>query len=829
MIHQDATSLNARNRSGIAERVRDFLSRRGWFVAFTTFLLAMIWVAALPVDSGAQAVTATAIVVVMFALRELKVQGVARKAFLFLGAFISVRYLVWRTLNTIDPHDPVSLAGSVMLYLAELYGILVYLLGIFVNIRPLKREPAPLPDDPALYPSVDVFVPTYNESEDIIETTLMAAIQIDYPREKLRVHLCDDGGTDQKCNDKNPEKAAEARERRAHLQGLCERLGVQYWTRAKNEHAKAGNLNSTFHQTSGDLILILDTDHVPATDILTATVGWFIADPKMFLIQTPHFFINSDPIEKNLDTFHQMPSENEMFYSVIQQGLDFWNSAFFCGSAAVLKRSCLAEVGGIAGETITEDAETALSLHARGYRSAYIRRPLIAGLAPETMGGFTVQRIRWAQGMAQIFLLKNPLFIKGLSLWQRLCYFNSCFFWFFGYARLAFVVAPWLFLFFGLQIYRANLTEFLVFGVPHVVVSLVVSDFLFGRVRWLLVSEVYELVQCVYTFPALVKVFMKPRAPAFNVTPKGETLDENFSSPLGTPFYILTAITLASMAAGVWRYLEYPQQQHVVIITIGWSIFNLLLLVAAIGVLFERCQRRAWPRMPVDWAGELGLGDGRAVPCRIENLSVGGAGIEIDARHLRCFERGARVAMRALDGPEAHREVDFHAEVRMARPLGNGKAVIGLEYRHATQAETLAKVSLTFGDSERWVEFQDRRARAVGLRHGIGFLAMKGGGRALEHFRFGIRAGWNRLASAVVRGSRAVWRLYWPEAPLPRAGTAANFRHPHQAPPRAPAASTPAPIENCVIPPERPAHAAAAGARILSNANAPNGGNHDRL
>ncbi len=145
----------------------------------------------------------------------------------------------------------------------------------------------------------------------------------------------------------------------------------------------------------------------------------------MFLVQTPHFFINPDPIEKNLQTFTQMPSENEMFYRVIQRGLDYWNAAFFCGSAAVLRRKYIMEIGGISGDTITEDAETALTMHARGYNSAYIAKPMISGLQPETLGGFIGQRVRWAQGMLQIFLLKNPLVLPGLTLPQRLCYFSS--------------------------------------------------------------------------------------------------------------------------------------------------------------------------------------------------------------------------------------------------------------------------------------------------------------------------------------------------------------------------------------------------------------------
>ena len=59
-----------------------------------------------------------------------------------------------------------------------------------------------------------------------------------------------------------------------------------------------------------------------------------------------------------------MPSENEMFYGIIQRGLDKWNASFFCGSAAVLRREALETTGGFTGISITEDCETALELHA---------------------------------------------------------------------------------------------------------------------------------------------------------------------------------------------------------------------------------------------------------------------------------------------------------------------------------------------------------------------------------------------------------------------------------------------------------------------------------
>ncbi len=111
---------------------------------------------------------------------------------------------------------------------------------------------------------------------------------------------------------------------------------------------------------------------MPSADFLERTVGYFAEDPKLFLVQTPHYFINTDPIERNLGLSHRIPPENEMFYGLIQRGLDKWNGAFFCGSAALLRRQALDEAGGFSGDSITEDAETAIDLHARGWRSLYV-------------------------------------------------------------------------------------------------------------------------------------------------------------------------------------------------------------------------------------------------------------------------------------------------------------------------------------------------------------------------------------------------------------------------------------------------------------------------
>lgn len=133
---------------------------------------------------------------------------------------------------------------------------------------------------------------------------------------------------------------------------MCDELGIQMLVRDNNEHAKAGNINTALPRTQGDLVLILDCDHIPSRGLLQHVVGFF-QNPKVALVQTPHWFHNPDPFERNLLTKGKIPVGNELFYKVLQKGNDYWNAAFFCGSAAVIRRNCLLEVGGIATETVT--------------------------------------------------------------------------------------------------------------------------------------------------------------------------------------------------------------------------------------------------------------------------------------------------------------------------------------------------------------------------------------------------------------------------------------------------------------------------------------------
>src|SRR5579862_5438648 len=289
-----------------------------------------------------------------------------------ISVFSTLRYGYWRTIQT---WEGITSGGHIhrwdtifvlLLLWAEMFAFSTLILGYFQTLRPLKRPPLPLEGNPADWPTVDVLIPTYNEPLHVVKGTVLAARALDYPANKMRVLLLDDG-------------------RRPEFRQFAAQAGVEYVTRNDNAHAKAGNINHALEHLSGEFVAIFDCDHVPSRSFLRMTLGWFLRDRGLGLLQTPHQFYSPDPFERNLGQFRTVPNEGELFHRLVQDGNDLWNASFFCGSCAVLRRSALDEIGGIAVETVTEDAHTALRMQRRGWNTAYLNIPLAAGLATESL------------------------------------------------------------------------------------------------------------------------------------------------------------------------------------------------------------------------------------------------------------------------------------------------------------------------------------------------------------------------------------------------------------------------------------------------------------
>ena len=708
-----------------------------WLVVACVF----VYVALIPASLHAQVVASVVLLALLGVCyefgrraRTMRARRLARLLIILLCTFMSLRYMHWRATDSLPlQFGIVSMLAGLLLFLAETYGFINMLLGFFINSEPYFRRSIPLPDDEDQLPHVDVYIPTYNEDVAILWPTVIAATQMDYPRHKLHVFVCDDGGTAQKCNDANPEKALAARERKAELQALAARFGAGYCTRERNLHAKAGNINSALAQTSGELLLILDCDHIPAADFLQRTVGFFLADPQLFVLQTPHNFVSPDPVERNLDTYKTSPAENELFYDVMQPGLDFWGTSFFCGSAAVLRRKVVDQLGGVSGQTITEDAETTLDALALGYKSAYYNRPMVSGLQPETYSGFIVQRVRWGQGMLQIFLLKNPWRLPGLTFTQRVLYTNFAFYWGFAAARVVMLLAPPAYLLFGINLCDTTAPQLLAYAGPALLASLVSTQFFYGRVRWPFMSQLYEIVQSIYVLLGLIEVMRRPRSPSFKVTPKGEVLDRDFISSLARPFYLLLGLTLLGIVAGIQRLQSEPTHQGAIGFVMFWAVLDVLLLLGALGITLERKQLRAEPRLRHDERVRVHV-DGQTYEGVATDASTSGVGLIVELATDQPLPGDAPRAVVEIELPG--RSASLHGELVAWRRIGQSQLRLGFKHVCSSMAEERLAIDFAFGSSERLVRNNGRRhgGRSVltgllslcryALTYGLGHLAM---------------------------------------------------------------------------------------------------------
>lgn len=592
-----------------------------------------------------------------------------------LSVLASTRYLYWRFSTSMQIELGADLLLGLGLLAAEFYAWTILIIGFFQTVWPLKRKPVPMPNDLSKWPTVDIFIPTLNEPLSVVMPTVIAAVALDWPRDKIKVYLLDDG-------------------RRQNFKEFAASVGVTYVTRSDNLHAKAGNINAALPHTDGELIAIFDCDHIPTRTFLQATVGLFLEDSKLAMVQTPHHFLSPDPFERNLDMFRRMPNEGELFYGLVQDGNDLWNATFFCGSCAVMRRTMLIEVGGVAIDTVTEDAHTALRLHRLGYNTAYLGVIQAAGLATESLSAHVGQRIRWARGMAQIFRIDNPLRGKGLRWQQRLCYLNAMMHFFYGFPRIVFLTAPLSYLFFEAHVIQASADLIAVYALPHLIQANIANSRMQGKYRHTFWAEVYETALAWYVMVPTTLAMISPRFGQFNVTAKGGRVErEYFDWKISLPYVFIFVLNVIGLLIGIGRLFWWNSHEFgTVLFNILWTVYNLTILAATLAVALESRQiRRHW-RVQLSLPAMIKLPTGRTVACETEDFSEGGVAIKLPVEVA--IDKGSMVRISLFRG---EREFTLPAEV-----VFNQGLVLRTRFQSMTVEDYRALVAATFSRADAW-------------------------------------------------------------------------------------------------------------------------------
>jgi cellulose synthase (UDP-forming) len=539
------------------------------------------------------------------------------------GALI-VTYAAWRCTETV-PHFELTF-GSLWqhVYLAfEAVAVIYTLLSIVILLRYADHSAeadaaAAELEASGQWPAVDVFICTYNEPVDVLEKSVLLARAMDYP--DARVWVLDDT-------------------RRAWLQDYCAELGVGYLTRPDNSHAKAGNLNNGLRLTAGPdaapLILVLDADFAPHTNLLKRTVGLF-RDDRVGVVQTPQLYFNADPIQHNLMASKAWVDDQRIFFDVFQPAKDAWDAAFCVGTTFLVRRDRLGEIGGFPHEAVSEDINLTYTMLRFGYVTRWLNERLSVGLAAEGLPEYITQRARWCLGTIQVALLRDgPFAGRGLTLVQRIHYLHGLLNWLCKPFIVLMLLAPAVYWFLDVPAFEADYVAFLRHAVPALIAFYAYSGWVSRRRTLPVFMEVTHMVTVVAITWTLITCCYKPFGRPFKVTDKGG--DRSRTVVRWDMLRIFGSVTALSLAAIAWA-LAGPnaatEASPVDLLNLVWAGISALLSGIACLVCFERPRLHREELFESDHAGRISF-DGADLSCAVQRLSTVDASLRLDRRERR--------------------------------------------------------------------------------------------------------------------------------------------------------------------------------------------------
>ncbi|NQV47663.1 MAG: glycosyltransferase [Rhodospirillaceae bacterium] len=537
-----------------------------------------------------------------------------RITLLVVGIIVIIRYLPWRYAETVLPANPLTASGLWIwfLFAIELVFIADFVKHLLIRCRIVDRsieadaaqqrlEKLP----PEQWPSVDIFIPTYNEPLEVLERSILGSLAQDYPN--FTVWVLDDG-------------------KRDWLGAFCSEHGVKYLTRQEHLHAKAGNLNNGFSHSSGEFVAVFDADFVPYKWFLRRVIGMF-DNPGLGIIQTPQHFFNRDPVQQNLWIADMWPDEQRLFFDKLAPAMDAWDAMFCCGSCATYRRKAVNAIGGIPTASITEDILTTLEMLRKGYATRYLNERLSVGLAAESLEAFYVQRQRWCQGGIQALFLKAGPLGPGLDFTRRVLLFPI--YWVFHIpARMIVLIIPALYFWFGLEpLENANAQEILFWQFPVLVAGWLSSIWYNGRQAYPIINDGPAALVAVRLLPVVISSLIRPFGRPFQVTPKGRSSEK---IKIATTDVIvlggLLAVNLVGFLANIPTDTRIVEQEGFLAVAGFWAIYNTSILAIAVLMSFESAARRIQERFPVLIDAEIEV-QGMRYACTVTDMSLGGASI----------------------------------------------------------------------------------------------------------------------------------------------------------------------------------------------------------
>ncbi|WP_346237200.1 glycosyltransferase family 2 protein [Niabella insulamsoli] len=298
--------------------------------------------------------------------------------------------------------------------------------------------------------TVDIFT-TFcaGEPYEMIVETLTAIQKISYPHQ---TYLCDE------AND-------------PYLIEVCKQLGVNHVTRTLKINAKAGNINNALRTSHGDLCVILDPDHVPQPNFLDPIISHF-NDPKIGFVQIVQAYKNENEslIAKGA------AQQTYQFYGPIMMTMNKYGTVLAIGANCTFRRKALDSIGGHSAG-LAEDMNTAMHLHAKGWKSVYVPQVLALGLVPSTLSAYYKQQLKWARGVFELLVTTYVSNFRKFTLLQKIHYGTIPLYYLSGIIFLINFLIPIFSLVSGTVPINLGLQTFALAALPYLVLVILIRHY----------------------------------------------------------------------------------------------------------------------------------------------------------------------------------------------------------------------------------------------------------------------------------------------------------------------------------------------------------------
>ncbi|MHA1214457.1 MAG: glycosyltransferase family 2 protein [Candidatus Hodarchaeales archaeon] len=252
-------------------------------------------------------------------------------------------------------------------------------------------------------PFFTIIIPSHGTPFTTIKDTLEGAMKLDYEKYEI---IVSDNGQDPIVTEK--------------LEEFCKAKNIPFYHKDDSRGFKAGNINAVLDKALGDYIIILDSDHIPVSDLLKKLSKFINEEREKGSGEIA--FIQAKVAYRNTNRLYQKANSilYSQFYEVFEAAKDNRGMVLFNGSTGCFKTDILKQYGGFSEETLIEDIDTSMKILIDGYKGRYLNAVGSYGLVPETAKDQVSQLWRWAHGACSILRLRmRKILFSKLGLLKK--------------------------------------------------------------------------------------------------------------------------------------------------------------------------------------------------------------------------------------------------------------------------------------------------------------------------------------------------------------------------------------------------------------------------